>query len=105
MEAGFPSHHADQYPLVQPVEAVGPGLDLDCGTKGVFGGVDGLPTDEALENFWTSVTQALRSDIEHISSLGFKRVADVAEHSAIRKNCLPIGAGSGKQLSGAAQVR
>ena len=99
----LPASDTDEYPLVQPVEVVGPGLDLDCGTKGVFGGVDGLPTDEALENFRASVAHALRSDIEHISSLGFQRVADVAEHSAIRKNGLPIGAGSGKQYP--AQLR
>jgi hypothetical protein len=99
----LPASDTDEYPLVQPVEVASPGLDLDRGTKGVFGCVDSLPTSEALENSRAPMTHASRPDIEHISFLGFQRVADVAEHSAIRKNRLPIGAGSRQQR--AAQLR
>ena len=88
---------ADEYAFVQPVEAVGPGLDFDCSAEDVFTCVDVFSASETLEDRRASVPHTLRLDVEHISAFGLQRVADVAERGAIGKNDLPIGARSRKQ--------
>ena len=99
-EIGLVDHQAsdtNEYASVHPVQAVGPRLDFDGTAEGVFTCVDVFSASEPLEDCRARGPHALRLNVEQVSAFCFQRVADVAECCAIRKNELPIGAGSRKQ--------
>ncbi len=98
--SALPAANTDESALVQPVEAVCPGLDFAGTAEGVFTSVDLFPACEPIEDRRASVPHALGLYVEQIPAFGFKRVADVAECGAIRKDDLPIGARSRKQCPG-----
>ena len=101
--SALPASDADEYAFVQPVKAVGPGLDFYRSAESVFTCVDVFPASEPLEDRRASVSHTLRLNVEYISTFGFKCVADVAKCCAIRNSNLPIGARSRKQCP--AQLR
>jgi hypothetical protein len=57
--SALPASDTDEYAFVQPVEAVGPGLDFDGTAEGVFVCADILPASEPIENRSASMPHAL----------------------------------------------